>query len=1348
MYKLLLIIILHVWTVQPHGFLTIPPSRPLIGHLTGTPLPEWDTGSMNNGGPARWGADGASESLSMPFPITETDATVSRVGGVCGADQFSPHPSKYTEGEGYFVSPRDTWTTEKSWLSGSILNAEFEITAHHKGHVEISLCVKAEFNILAEEPPTMECFNEHVLEVVPNTEWSTNSPPNLDYPNRYSLPPACSLTTPGPYYGRMSVRASFRLPDLTVLDGSQGTMLRWRYVTSNSCYPPGQLGITESRASTSSAYWDAINEMYAPCNDGYDWFGYWYNMRVCGEGSDGPFAEEFVNCADVRFEGDGYVPGHGEGELVGLKEAGEQPVPGGVGPKGPGETGLPEQGYDNPTDNNDPNDPNNAEEGGGYYGDACASCQDCEADCEASWFDHCSEPWWNQRCKKTCNVGCNTPGAPETPTTTPVYTFSPTGRKVTMRPTRTPTVTPLTMSPTAPKVTMSPTNTPTSEAPSPAADTSLLYNIDCKDFSTQCTAAWQPCETPYWRNWCRAACMNPRDADTPPTNCDPVAIPSECVDLVDTGSECRQPWMNGDNSEGGYAFNDNCHSADASKREYSRSRCSLTCCMLDNNLLIVKSADEAASTTTTPATPPTTPNVDCVESIANKITCTSVGQELHSVITPQSGNGLQCNGPSKSTRCAPGDGTIPNDINCVESTKDRSTCTFVGQELYEVITRQSGNGEECVGESTLCVEGDGTISDDTSWSLLQATHFWDCSGMGCDARTLQPWNQGLNYKASPKYAPIAPIGQTEHGEKMWMTGAASDALSEQMGTADECCGSSDEGGCGRCLLVRNANSDHPDWTAIVMKKNRCPPESNGCGQGKMHFDIAVPGYDNLQYSTANTCGNIGLNNKNYGACPDGNKECADSTVCGSWGSNGASSTATGCSCESMEDGVMKRGCELFSSWGWRSGDPEIEYQTVECPTAYKEFIASAFDGNGVTDDDDDDNGTTPNTPDTPETDRVLVGYYPQWAMYRGARSYNVNDIPAGLTHLNYAFFDVDGGVCKPFDSYADSVQFPQLRALKAANPSIKLMVSLGGWSLSDGFSTAAATEESRQKLVESCMFLVRQEGFDGIDIDWEYPGKAGASGNIFGNSDKDNFTLLLKAFRDGLDEIEDGVHHPLTIATSAANIGNSYDVPGIVEHLDFINVMTYDLHGAWDAVTDHNAPFENGSSAGLSFKDSLNMWLAAGTPKDKLVAGFAFYGRSIKDIVSTGNNGLGRSFTCKSPCHEAGSYGAEAIYDAMDLINARTNGGVVTVGGGSGGGSGFGYHWDEAQSVPWLFNPTTKVFISFDDERSICIKAKWAVEQGLRGGMFWETAGDDGTLQKLVDDIMLKETSIDCDDFA
>ena len=135
----------------------------------------------------------------------------------------------------------------------------------------------------------------------------------------------------------------------------------------------------------------------------------------------------------------------------------------------------------------------------------------------------------------------------------------------------------------------------------------------------------------------------------------------------------------------------------------------------------------------------------------------------------------------------------------------------------------------------------------SNWTgQLQSSHFWDCNGASCDAGTLQPWND-YEYIYSPNYAPLDPnkYGGALHGEKMWMTGAASDTLSAMLGPDTPDCGHSEEGGCGKCLLVSNPSAVNSDWKAIIMKKNRCPPWSNGCENGKAHFDLAVPGYDNL-----------------------------------------------------------------------------------------------------------------------------------------------------------------------------------------------------------------------------------------------------------------------------------------------------------------------------------------------------------------------------------------------------------------------------------------------------------------------------------------------------------------------
>jgi hypothetical protein len=170
------------------------------------------------------------------------------------------------------------------------------------------------------------------------------------------------------------------------------------------------------------------------------------------------------------------------------------------------------------------------------------------------------------------------------------------------------------------------------------------------------------------------------------------------------------------------------------------------------------------------------------------------------------------------------------------------------------------------------------IEEANGWSgQLKASHFWDCNGASCDAGTLQPWNDS-KYVYSSNYAPLDPAkhGGAKYGEKMWMTGAASDTLASMLGPDAGSCGHSSEGACGKCLLVSNPTAVNSSWTAVVMKKNRCPPWSNGCGNGQAHFDLAVPGYDNLQYSTANCCGS-----------KPNTMSKSQSSVCGSWYTHGS-----------------------------------------------------------------------------------------------------------------------------------------------------------------------------------------------------------------------------------------------------------------------------------------------------------------------------------------------------------------------------------------------------------------------------------------------------------------------------
>merc|ERR1712048_389992 len=182
------------------------------------------------------------------------------------------------------------------------------------------------------------------------------------------------------------------------------------------------------------------------------------------------------------------------------------------------------------------------------------------------------------------------------------------------------------------------------------------------------------------------------------------------------------------------------------------------------------------------------------------------------------------------------------------------------------------------------------------------------------------------------------FGGAVYGEKMWLTGAANQFLSTLLGPSDACCGNHETGGCGKCLLIQNPDSIHPDWTAVVMKKNVCPAESRGCGDPKPHFDIAAPGFDWLSESTANICGRPGTG--------FGSRE--ESGVLGKWSIEGCGNTA---SCAHKCDGLpvdLRKGCRLFASWGWTIGNPgNVKFRQVACPQKFRDHVGQQFGKHGV-----------------------------------------------------------------------------------------------------------------------------------------------------------------------------------------------------------------------------------------------------------------------------------------------------------------------------------------------------------------------------------------------------------------
>lgn len=318
-----------------------------------------------------------------------------------------------------------------------------------------------------------------------------------------------------------------------------------------------------------------------------------------------------------------------------------------------------------------------------------------------------------------------------------------------------------------------------------------------------------------------------------------------------------------------------------------------------------------------------------------------------------------------------------------------------------------------------------------------------------------------------------------------------------------------------------------------------------------------------------------------------------------------------------------------------------------------------------------------------------------------------------LTHINYAFADiVDGKVSSYIDN--DEHNFQVLDSLKDENPDLKILISVGGWARSKFFSDAAFTEESREIFAESAVDFMKKYNLDGVDLDWEYPGLSG-DGNVYRAVDKQNFTLMLQSLRENLDrqsEIDDREGDPylLTIATGASKSYLDHtQMHKAQQYLDFINVMTYDYHTGGSPIAGHHTnlyPSQSVHFTGPSADQSIQWHIDAGIPSEKLVLGVAFYGRYWSDVRPI-DHGLYQW----TPGGNRGSAGFDELKE--EYINKN----------------GFTRYWDEEAKAPYLWNPDTQTFLTYDDEESLHHKISFIKARRLGGAMFWEYSSNmDGEL--------------------
>ncbi|PSV23755.1 chitinase [Photobacterium leiognathi subsp. mandapamensis] len=390
---------------------------------------------------------------------------------------------------------------------------------------------------------------------------------------------------------------------------------------------------------------------------------------------------------------------------------------------------------------------------------------------------------------------------------------------------------------------------------------------------------------------------------------------------------------------------------------------------------------------------------------------------------------------------------------------------------------------------------------------------------------------------------------------------------------------------------------------------------------------------------------------------------------------------------------------------------------------------------------------------------VIAAYYPDWKVYTPKAPYSANMLPVdNLSHIIYAFL----AVCGPVDSSPENIKkimktqcankpigtaiilddyaalqikldgktshkvgyrgnFGQLKALSDENPNLSILPSFGGWTLSEPFHTVALNDEYRQTFVKSAAALINKYNFfDGIQIDWEYPGGHGLSGLGKDNIDNERlaYTKLISELRQQLDQL--GQENQRRYQLSAAVNGGPKTLPGInwkkvSQDLDQIYLMSFDFLGNWGNTVGHHSNLYSTATTpnNTSVDNQVTALLAQGVDSHKIIIGSPFYGRGWQGVKDASANKL-EGLNSSGGMDKGSDIDDPGYFNYSDIMKYLINNKRM----------GYQYFYDEQAQAAVLYSKKKQEFISYEDKRSLQAKIDYVKTHNLGGIFGWEATSD------------------------